>query len=390
MAATLIINPGSTSRKYALYVQGVCTVVLFYEATGTGFSMSVIRNGAKVASKHMNATEFSQSLGHAVSYIQSQPEIIQKARITHVGVRVVAPGTYFTTHRRIDAAYIEKLKEVEGVAPLHIPGLLAEIAGCQAALPQAVVYGVSDSAFHTTMPEYVSAISIPRADARIFDIKRFGYHGLSFASVARRLESQFGEVPARTIVCHIGGGVSVAALKHGQSVATSMGYSPVSGLIMGSRGGDITAGVVAALTVRKKLQGKKLYEYLYTESGFKGVAGVSDFRLVLERKASGDTDAKLAIDMFVHQIHSLIGAYATQLGGIDAIVLTATASERNPLVRALVLSKLALFGVEVDTEKNEALVGNEGFIHAKDSRVRIAVLKTDEMGEIERVVRELE
>jgi len=389
MESTFIVNPGSTSRKYALYKDGVCVVVFVCESTGNGFSMSTVRNGVKISEKKMSATEYSHCATTAVNLLVSEKDIVALHDITHIGVRVVAPGTYFTEHRRIDDAYVTQLKKIEDVAPLHVPILINEIKEVRNALPKTNMFGISDSAFHTTVPEYISTVSIPRADAERFDIKRFGYHGLSFASVSNRLVAQFGELPERTIICHIGGGVSVSALKNGACVSTSMGYSPVSGVLMGSRGGDVTAGVVAALTVFKKLRGKELYEYLYKESGFKGVAGVGDLRLVLERRSTGDPDAILAIDMFVHELRSWIGAHATVLGGIDAIVLTATASVRNPELRKIILSGLSVFGIAIDSEKNDALIGNEGFIHAEKSKVKIAVMKTDEMGEVEKMVKEI-
>lgn len=389
MEVAFIVNPGSTSRKYALYKDTVCVTKFFCEATGTGFCMSVVAHGVKVVEKELTATEFNNAATHAMEYALESGQLDSVQDITHVAVRVVAPGTFFTKHRVIDAEYISQLKKVEDVAPLHIPDLISEIESIQKTLPDTRLFAVSDSAFHTTIPEYINTVSIPRVDAREFDIRRFGYHGLSMSSVSRRLKAQFGEVPERTIVCHVGGGVSIAALRNGESVSTSMGYSPVSGLIMGSRGGDITAGVTAALTVFKKLRGKKLYEYLYKESGFKGVAGVSDLRLVLERNASGDADAKLAVDMFVHEFHSWIGAHVATLGGVDAIVLTATASERNPALRALLLSGLEVFGIEVDEEKNNECIGREGMIQKEGQSVKIAVMKTDEMGEIDRVVTSL-
>ena len=384
MAFTFIVNPGSTSRKYALYNDGVCIVVLYCEMTGEGFSLSVIRNNTKVFEGQITAHEFENSVEKVIEYLLEEGDIKKLFDIQKIGVRVVSPGSYFTKHRVIDKKYLHELKDKEDVAPLHIPGLLSEIHAVKKAVPDAIVYGISDSVFHTTIPKHVRTVSIAKADAEKYDIKRFGYHGLSFASVAGRLQEKFGIVPSRTIVCHIGGGVSIAALKDGKSVSTSMGYSPVSGLLMGSRGGDIAAGVVAALTVFKRLRGKKLYEYLYKESGFKGVAGVSDLRVLLERKALCDEDAKLAVDMFVHQMQSWIGRHATQMGGVDAIVLTATASVRNPNIRKLLLSNLSLFDVELDEEKNDSLIGKEGFIHKEGSAVKVLVLKTDEMGEIER------
>lgn len=388
MATTLIVNPGSTSRKYALYENGRCIFTLFFEETGTGFLCATVRNSVKTGEEIISASHFNNAFSKTVAYALSQKDIALAGDITHVGIRVVAPGSYFTAHRTINKEYIQKLKEVESVVPLHIPSLLAEIEACQHIVPDAVCVGVSDSAFHTTIPAHISTISIMQKDAAEFDIKRFGYHGLSLSSISGRLETQFGEIPKRVIVCHIGGGVSVTALKDGVSLATSMGYSPASGMLMGSRGGDIDGDVVAALTVRKHLKGEKLYEYLYSNAGFQGVAGVRDLRLVLERAQSGDLDAQLALDMFVYQIQSLIGAYSVLLGGLDAIVLTATASVRNPHVRSLVLSNLDSLGVILDTEKNEILIGKEGCIHTAESSVKIAVMKTDEISEVDRVVGE--
>lgn len=389
MATTLVVNPGSTSRKYALYKEGVLVRVLFFEETGKSFVVSDIKNGTKCSEVHIRATEFAASVSYTLAHLINTGEIASRHEIAYVGVRVVAPGTFFTTHRLIDDAYVQALQEVAPIAPLHIPGLIEEIHGVRQELAHAVIVGVSDTSFHRTIPEHVAAISIDRADAQAYDIKRFGYHGLSFASLTRRLEEVFDEVPARVIMCHIGGGISVAAIHNGKSVATSMGYTPASGMIMGSRGGDVTAGVLATLIQKKKLQGEELYEYLYKQSGFQGVAGVRDLRLVLDRAVGKNHEAMLAVDMFVHQIHSWIAAHVVQMGGVDAIVLTATAAERNPVVRSLVLEGLEVFNIKIDAEKNDACIGCEGEIGASDSAVRIAVLKTDEMGEIARVAESL-
>ena len=386
MGTTFVINTGSTSRKYALYRDGLCQVVLFFETTGKDFRFSTVRNGVACDEEIISAAAYEQCVKYAVTYLVNQGDIASAESIQTVAVRVVAPGSYFTQHRLVDEVYMQKLEAIAEVAPLHTPGMIAQLQAVAKILPKAKVWGVSDSAFHTTIPKHIRTISIPKADAQQFDIERFGYHGLSFASIASRLESQFGEVPKRTIVCHIGGGVSIAALRDGKSVSTSMGYSPVSGVMMGSRGGDITAGVVAALTVFKKLQGKELYEYLYTQSGFKGVAGVSDLRLVLERSASKDEDAQLALDMFAHEVRSWIGAHVALLGGVDAVVLTATASVRNPEVRKMVLSGLECFGIKLDANANDILIGKEGLIHSHESSVEIAVMKTDEMGEIYKII----
>ncbi len=384
MAKTLVVNPGSTSRKYALYTDGVLSVVLFFEETGEGFAVSVTKGGVKLSEEPITASQFANSVAYTLTYLTENAEITTVQDLQKVAVRVVAPGTYFTEHKLIDEAYVAALESVQDVAPLHIPGLIQEIQACLSELSHATIVGVSDTAFHTTIPEHVSSISIDRTDAARFDIKRFGYHGLSFASVARRLEEFFDEVPKRTIVCHVGGGVSVAALLDGKSVATSMGYTPASGMIMGSRGGDVTAGVLATLMQKKKMKVSELYDYLYKKSGFQGVAGVRDMRLVLERAAQKDVDAQLALDMFVHQAHAWIASHVVQMGGVDAVVLTATASERNPQVRSLLMSNLELLGIHLDNQKNEDCINCESVISTTDSPAKIAVIKTDESGEIVR------
>lgn len=330
MAVILIVNPGSTSRKYALYKDSVCLVCVVFEILQEAYIMITTQNGVKISEESVTETEFESSVEKVLKYLVSQKYVSNASDITVVGLRVVAPGTYFTTHKIINAQYIENLKEKESVAPLHIPELLSEIHTITKILPDVILCGISDSAFHSTIPEYISTISIPKTDAKTYDIKRFGYHGLSYSSISRRLEQKFEIIPSRVIVCHIGGGVSTVALKDGVSVNTSMGYSPVSGMIMGSRGGDVSADVVTALTIVKKSKSKFLYKYLYLKSGFKGIAGVSDFRELLERKAMCNADAQLAIDMFVHQIQSWIGMHATQLDGVDVIILTASALIRTP------------------------------------------------------------
>ncbi len=382
MARTLIINPGSTSRKYALYHNGMRKAVVFCEATGKGFEATLTVEGKVVLHELLSATQFTHALSYALDCLEDKDILSARHDITHVGMRIVAPGSYFMQHRIVDEVYVAKLRDCASVAPLHIPVVLDEIAASQKELSHTSIAAVSDSAFHSSIPEHVRRISISKADAERYDIQRFGYHGLSIASVARRVPELLGTMPRRTIVCHIGGGVSIAALSDGVSVATSMGYTPASGMIMGSRGGDVTAGVLATLVQKKKLSGKRLYEYLYQESGFQGVAGVRDLRLVLEHAAQGKEDAQLALNMFAHQAQAWIGSHVVQLGGLDAIVLTATAVERNPYVRSLLMDGLEVFGVHVDHDKNDSCISCEGVISAASSDVQVLVMKTDEMGEV--------
>lgn len=387
MGTTFVVNPGSSSKKYALYKDGALVFSIRFEETGSEFVVCHEKGGVRSNCEHVPVSQFTHALQYALEKMQKHKVIETPDAIDRVAIRIVAPGSYFAQHRVIDEAFVAHLREVENVAPLHVPPLISEITACRKVLSQILCVGVSDSAFHQTIPEYVSAVSIPRDDALRFDIKRFGYHGLSIASVARRFPAQFHEVPARAIVCHVGSGVSIAALSNGKSVNTSMGYSPGSGIMMSSRAGDLEADTLITLATRMNMRGRRLYEYLFQEGGFKGVAGYRDLRLVLDKQQQHDADAQKALQMFVHQVHARIGAYVAQLGGLDVIVLTATAAERNSQLRALLMGGLECFGVRIDEEKNESLTG-EGSIHHSDSAVEVLVLKTDEMGEMMRVAEE--
>jgi acetate kinase len=249
-----------------------------------------------------------------------------------------------------------------------------------------VFVGVSDSAFHTTADPAWRSAGVSRTDAERFDIYRFGYHGISVASVVKHLAVREGMVPRRVIVCHIGSGVSVTAVKNGRSLANSMGYTPASGIMMSSRMSDVSADVVAALMVRKGLTKKDIFSYIYGEGGFYGAAGVKDLRLVLDRAEKNDKAAIEALERFAREIKNYIAMYAMLMDGVDIIVLTATAAERNPAVRQLLVGQLPLLDSCVHEARNEALVNHEGYIHTDSSCTKILVLKTDELHEMYRVV----
>lgn len=383
MAGTLVINPGSSSKKFALYEDGVCLFTLRAEKTADGYARTITIDGEQQKDS-IQVEQFEQATADMVTELQNRELIRGPADILRVGIRVVAPGTYFQQHRLIDTEYVAHLQDRSPLAPLHTPQLLREIAAARAALPDVPLIGVSDSAFHATKPAVASAYSIPSADAETFDIHRFGYHGLSVASVARRLETIFGGVPPRTIVAHVGSGVSLTALQNGQSIDTTMGFSPESGLIMGTRAGDVDCGALLALMHHKQMRPFDAHVYLSTRGGFQGLMGNSDLRYVLERRAHGDGAAQQTLAQFAYQFRQAIGAYYTTLGGLDAIVLTATAVVRNADIRAVLLEGLEPLGIRLAAQRNHDLIGAEGHIHATDSAVKIQVLKTDEMDEIAR------
>lgn len=376
MAITLIVNPGSTSRKYALYRDTTLLVSVQVESTPTGTQSCITEvNGVATCTPWPHAG-LEAALEHVLRGFVEQGLLANFESIAAVAVRVVAPGSKFAEHAPIDDAYIEALARVAYLVPVHIPIVLSEMHALRELLPKVPLFALSDSAFHqTAYPETtLQSLGIPA-------LRRFGYHGLSVASVARRVSSFVTPLPERVIVVHVGGGVSVTALKAGESISTSMGFTPASGMLMGSRGGDVEAATMLAFMHEHALGPTEALAHLYGEAGFKGVAGVSDLRLLLEHAAAHDEQATLVLKSFLHQLRSWIVSHIVLMGGVDAIVLTATAMQRNPDLRAKLCERLDLFNVKLDAEKNDVLISKEGRIEATGS-IPVVVMKTDEMGEM--------
>lgn len=379
MAITLVVNPGSTSRKYAFYRDTTCLAQVSVELTDSLSQFCVTEVKGVATCETWAADSLDTALAHTLTWAMRQGLLADRADIVTVAVRVVAPGARFQKHQPLDATYLEALRDAAYLVPVHIPIVLRELAAISDLLPGARCLAVSDSAFHATMWPQVRTQSLPGAT-----FTNYGYHGLSCASIARRLAATFGTVPKRTVVLHIGGGVSIAALHDGEAVATSMGFTPASGVMMGTRGGDIGADAMLAYMRQHALAPVEALAHLYEASGFKALTGVSDLRLVMERAACGDEAAHLALTSFVQQVATEVAARCLLLGGVDAVVLTGTASVRNPALRAKLLAPLHLLGIVVSAEKNDGLVGKEGRLETADS-VPIMVMVTDEMGEMARI-----
>ncbi len=385
MAITLIVNPGSSSKKYALYDGNQLLLSAHVEHDPRGVTLCLSVNGTADRCESISEAAFTTSLLDFLERAINENVLASSTDIAVVGVRVVAPGTYFATHRIVDDDYIALLEKKADTAPLHIPHTLKELMIVRRALPHARLVAASDSAFHRTMPAHAKSYSIPAKEAAALDLYRFGYHGLSVASITHRLSTVGIATAARVVVCHIGSGVSVTAVAAGQSVETTMGYAPGSGLIMGSRAGDLDTGALLALMRTRNLKPADAEMYIQTYGGLRGLGQEGDLRLLLEKRAHGEAAATLAIDCFVYQLQKAIGASVAALGGIDALVFTATASERSPVLRALLMERLAGFGIVLDTERNLSLVGKEGIISPAGAAVTVAVLKTNEAHEIKRI-----
>jgi acetate kinase len=385
MAFSLIINPGSSSKKYTLIDAGRVVATYRFERNEQHYEVCWEHNNQGQCCATITGVEYLAALSYVLDGLVTKNLVPDSNAITRVGIRIVAPGTYFTTHRQIDREYRSRLEAALPLAPLHIPHTLAELDETLRLLPSAVVVGVSDSAFHSTIPAYARMFAIAQEDAQTHDLYRFGYHGLSYASVAKQLPTLLPPTATRVVVCHIGSGMSMCALKSGVSIDTTMGFAPGSGLMMGARTGDIEPAVVLELMRVHHMKPLDMHAYLQTRGGFVGLTGESDFRHLLARLEQGDEAVIAAFQQCVYRFQKTLGSYLAALGGLDAVVLTATAAERSPQLRTLLCSGLESIGVVLDEDRNEMTIGRGGIITDKESKVLVAVVRTNEQAELQAV-----
>ena len=386
MGTTLVVNPGSSSRKYTLYSDGRSVIEFRFEETETGFEACSQISGTQQICESISEGEFTSSLQKVAEGVKEY--LIRKSvgkRLDKAVIRVVAPGTFFQRHAEINEDYLLRLKKNEPSALLHIPIIIREINCVKQYFPEARIIAASDSAFHSEMPPRAREYSIAVEDVNEFDIHRFGYHGLSVASIVRRIHALIGQDPERMIVCHVGSGTSVTAVKNGKSVETTMSFSPSSGLPMGSRAGDLDSVALLELMRVKNLRPSEAEMYINTRGGLAGMAKDSDIRRLLDRRSQNDAAATHALNVFAYNIQKAIAAQTVALGGLDAIVLTATAATRSTELRSLILGGLAHLGVNVSKDRNDLLIGKDGVISVRNSVVKVVVMRTDEMGEMVQV-----
>ena len=386
MGITLVVNPGSSSKKYALYVDGQAALEWRFEQAASGFEVCERRIGATQTCEPIKRSAFQDSFARVKEETTNYLKHLGAGRMLEaVVVRVVAPGSYFQSHRRVDEEYLAALRAQETAAPLHIPSTLRELTGVRAQFAGVPIIAASDSAFHQAMPARARRYSIPAGDAASFDLYRFGYHGLSVASVVRRLHPLIGQDPSRLVVCHIGSGTSVTAVRDGASVATSMSYSPASGVPMGSRAGDLDAAGLLQLMRQKRFRPLEAEVYLNTMGGLAGMSGDGDIRRLLDRRAQGDAEATTALETFVYHLQCRIAEMVVPLGGLEVIALTATAAVRSSELRELLLRGLSPLGVTLDPDRNAQYHSRDGVISASESAVKVVVIRTDEMGEMAQI-----
>ena len=381
----LVLNCGSSSIKYALYDMTNQSVITSGGIEKIGLPDSFIKmkvNGEKVQidrpiEEHTAGVQFIFEVLTTGDYavLKSLDEL------DAVGHRMVHGGEKFNKSAILTPEIMEVFEACNDLAPLHNPANIKGVNAVKALLPEIKQVGVFDTAFHQTMPDYAYMYALPYELYEKYGVRRYGFHGTSHRYVSQRVCEFLGIDPekSRIITCHIGNGASIAAVKYGKCVDTSMGLTPLEGLVMGTRSGDIDAGAVTFIMDKLNLDTKGMSNLLNKQSGLAGISELSsDFRDILAGIANGNEKARLAKDMYFYRIKKCIGQYAAAMGGVDVILFTGGAGENQWEVRSETTSGLEFMGIKIDNEKNQACRASEAVISADDSQVKVCVIPTDE------------
>ena len=380
----LVINAGSSSIKYQLFDMPGRTILAkgMVERIGSLGAQLVhnFKNDKHVAQVEAGDHDAGMDVIMATLTDATIGAVENISEIEAVGHRVVHGGEEFTGSVLIDEHVLESIERFADLAPLHNPPNLTGIRAAMHSLPGAVQVACFDTAFHTTIPQTAYLYALPYEIYEKYRIRRYGFHGTSHRYVARQCAKLMGmdKTEANIITCHLGNGCSMAAVKEGNSVDTSMGLTPLEGLVMGTRCGDIDPAILFQLG-DKGYSIDQLNDMCNKQSGLLGISGISnDMRNLNELVKEGNERAKLAVDIFAYRIKKYIGTYTAVLGRLDAIVFTGGIGENNPDLRAQVCAEQSQIGIEIDAERNEAKSSDNRLISADTSRVKVYVIPTDE------------
>jgi acetate kinase len=378
-----VVNAGSSSIKFAVYEAGERQDLLYrgkIEGIGVSPRLRVAdAGGATVAERSWKTDELDQRSATLEALFAAR-DLLQGTKIEGVGHRVVHGGAAFASPVRVDAEVMAALEKLTPLAPLHEPYNLAAIAAITEAAPHIPQVACFDTAFHRSEPPVAELFGLPRELADE-GVRRYGFHGLSYEYIAGRLKTVAPELAAgRVIVAHLGSGASLCALQAGRSIATTMGFTGLDGLVMGTRCGSLDPGVLLYLMDTHGMGARELEDLVYRRSGLLGVSGISPDMRVL--RASQEPGAKEAIQLFVYRVVREIGSLAAALGGLDGLVFTAGVGENDQATRAEIAEGCAWLGLVLGEDRNRR--GGEGRIDADGSRVQAWVLPTDEEAMIAR------
>ncbi|TFZ39587.1 acetate kinase [Soehngenia longivitae] len=392
----LVINCGSSSLKYQLIdMEGE-------KVLAKGLVERIGIEGSRIKHEPINAEkvvieepiqDHKKALKMVVEAIVSKEHGVIESmnQITAVGHRVVHGGEDFSKSVIITDKVMEALEKNIELAPLHNPPNITGIEACKAIMPDVPMVAVFDTAFHQTIPEENYIYAIPYEYYEKYKIRRYGFHGTSHKYVAFRTAEILGRdlKDLNIVTCHLGNGASITAIKSGVSIDTSMGFTPLEGLAMGTRSGNIDPAIIPFLMKKENMSCDEVNDVLNKESGVLGVSGISsDFRDLEDEAAKGNKRAQLALNLFANRVKKYIAAYIAELGRVDAIVFTAGVGENSPLIRKMVCDGLNFIGVSIDNELND-VKGKERIISSEDSKVKVLIVPTNEELMIARETMEL-
>ncbi|TVT39493.1 acetate kinase [Hymenobacter setariae] len=382
-----VINSGSSSIKYQLFrwpaEQPVCSGLV--ERVGSEqatISHKVFAEGVPTEQRLTLPLPDHEAGLHKVVHLLTDGVIQDPSDIDVVGHRVVHGGESFSQATPITPEVKAEIQRLFGLAPLHNPANYLGIEVAERVFPRARQVAVFDTAFHQTLPEKAFRYALPTALYTEQRIRRYGFHGTSHQYVAAQAAAYLGQPDARLITIHLGNGCSMAAVRGGQSLDTSMGFSPLAGLVMGTRSGDVDPSILLHLTGPLGYSPEQVNTLLNKESGMLGLAGSNDMRDISQALAAGDAAAQLAYDIYAYRIRQYIGAYAAVLNGLDAIIFTAGVGENDALVRQLVCQDIDFFGLVLAEAQNQQRQPGLRDLSAPGSRAKILVVPTNEELEI--------
>ena len=382
----LVINCGSSSLKFQLInaeseevlAKGLC------ERIGIDGSLTYQPAGGEKEISEKAMPTHTEAIQFVIDALTNEKTGVVKSlsEIGAVGHRIVHGGEKFASSVVITEEVKKAVEECNDLAPLHNPANLIGVEACEKLMPGTPMVAVFDTAFHQTMPEKAYMYGLPYEYYEKYKVRRYGFHGTSHSYVSKKAAEVMGKAydEVKTIVCHLGNGASVSAVLNGKSVDTSMGLTPLEGLVMGTRSGDIDPAIMEFIAQKENLDIEGIMNVLNKKSGVFGLSGEisSDFRDLTGAMAEGDKKAKIALEVFAYRVAKYIGAYAAAMNGVDDIVFTAGIGENVSYVREQVCSYLGYLGVELDPDANEKFRGEQGEITKPGCKVRVFVIPTNE------------
>jgi len=372
----LVVNAGSSTLKYQVIdtkshkvsAKGSCERVCF-----TGGTFTHAANGSKKVTENIEFPDHKVAIEVVLKDLEANG-----VKIEGIGHRIVQGGWYFGDSSLVDEDVLAKIREVAPLAPLHNNPEANVIEYCLEQYPDLPNVTVYDTAFHFNMPEVAKTYALPKDVCDKLHIRKYGAHGTSYRYISKKVAEMTNGEARKVVVCHIGSGASLCAIEDGKCMDTTMGLTPLDGVMMGTRCGSIDPAIVPILMQKKGLDNAGMDKYMNKECGVLGISGISsDFRDLEDAANKGDEKAQLALDMFCYQVKRYIGAYAAAMGGVDAIVFTAGVGENDIGTRAKVCKGLEFLGVELDAERNNVR-GKVTEISKADSKVKVFLIPTNE------------